>query len=42
MAVLSTLWTRLPGPVLTLEVDAQVRRWGGLVVVFLAGVLPLG
>jgi hypothetical protein len=33
-----TLWTRLPGPVLTLEVDAQARRWGRLVVVLLAGV----
>jgi hypothetical protein len=33
-----TLWTRLPGPVLTLEVDAQARLWGRLVVVLLAGV----
>ena len=32
-----TLWTRLPGPVLTLEVDAEAWRWVRLVVL-LAGV----
>ena len=33
-----TLWTRLPGPVRTLKVDAQARCWVRLVVVLLAGV----
>jgi hypothetical protein len=34
-----TLWTRLPGPVVTLEVDAEARRWVRLVV--LAGMCLL-
>src|SRR5688500_13673299 len=37
----ATLWTWLPGPVVTLDVDAQAWLWGRLVVVLLAGLLFL-
>jgi hypothetical protein len=35
------VWTRLPGPVVTLEVDALARLWGRLVVVLLPSLLLL-